>query len=227
MKLSGRKSLLLCLSLIMSCLGALGAGIMLATGLNWWLFAAFATTAIIGSVWVSKILKPVSDVGIIIKYNFPKDAGYYQKGKRKTTPVSDNDILYHIKMFLPFIQIGMFIFAAALFGASHLSRDTMRRVGSINFDGGQAELVVVEQGAFGSYADLRIYNSEAEHVESISIRAEDSLPSLDSIIGKDVYVSYRDFPGSDSILSYDRVMLGESLLDHNKLKFNYHFINIK
>lgn len=227
MKLSGRKSLLLCLSLVMSCLGALGAGIMLATGLNWWLFAAFATTAIIGSVWVSKILKPVPDVGIIIKYNFPKDAGYYQKGKRKTTPVSDNDILYHIKMFLPFIQIGMFIFAAALFGASHLSRDTMCRVGSINFDGGQAELVVVEQGAFGSYADLRIYNSEAEHVESISIRAEDSLPSLDSIIGKDVYVRYRDFPGSDSILSYDRVMLGESLLDHDKLKFNYHFINIK
>lgn len=227
MKLSGRKSLLLCLSLVMSCLGALGAGIMLATGLNWWLFAAFATTAIIGSVWVSKILKPVSDVGIIIKYNFPKDAGYYQKGKRKTTPVSDNDILYHIKMFLPFIQIGMFIFAAALFGASHLSRDTMRRVGSINFDGGQAELVVVEQGAFGSYADLRIYNSEAEHIESISIRAEDAMPTLDSIIGKEVYISYRDFPGGDSILSYDRVMLGESLLDHDKLKFNYHFINIK
>lgn len=227
MKLNGRKSLLLCLSLVMSCLGALGAGIMLATGLNWWLFAAFATTAIIGSVWVSKILKPVPDVGIIIKYNFPKDAGYYQKGKRKTTPVSDNDILYHIKMFLPFIQIGMFIFAAVLFGASHLSRDTMRRVGSINFDGGQAELVVVEQGAFGSYADLRIYNSEAEHIESISIRAEDAMPTLDSIIGKDVYISYRDFPGGDSILSYDRVMLGESLLDHDKLKFNYHFINIK
>ena len=227
MKLSGRKSVLLCLSLIMSCLGALGAGIMLGTGLDWWLFGVFTATAIVGSVWISKILKPVPDIGLIIKYNFPKDAGYYQKGKRKTTPVSDNDILYHIKMFLPFIQIGMFIFAAALFGASHLSRDTMRRVGSTNFDGGQAELVVVEQGAFGSYADLRIYNSEAEHVESISIRAEDSLPSLDSIIGKDVYVSYRDFPGSDSILSYDRVMLGESLLDHDKLEFNYHFINIK
>lgn len=227
MKLTGRKSLLLGISLIMSCIGALGAGIMLGTGLNWWLFVLFAATAIIGSVWTSKILRPVPDVGLIIKYNFPKDAGYYQKGERKTTPVSDNDILYHIRMFLPFIQIGMFIFAAALLGASHLSRDTMSRVGSINFDGGQAELVVVEQGTFGSYAELRIYNSEAEHIESISIRAEDAMPTLDSIIGKDVYVSYRDFPGSDSILSYDRVMLGESLLDHYKLKFNYHFINIK
>lgn len=227
MKLTGRKSLLFGISLGMSCIGALGAGIMLGSGLNWWLFAAFAATAIIGSVWLSKILKPVTDVGLIIKYNFPKDAGYYQKGKRKTAPVSDNDILYHIKMFLPFIQIGMFIFAAVLFGCPHQGHDTLRRIGSIDFGGGQAELVIVEQGTFGSYADLRIYNSEAEHIESISIRAEDAMPTLDSIIGKDVYVSYRDFPGSDSILSYDRVMLGESLLDHDKLKFNYHFINIK
>ncbi len=227
MKLTGRKSLLLGILIIMSCIGALGAGIMLGTGLDWWLFALFAATAIIGSVWTSKLLRPVPDVGLIIKYNFPKDAGYYQKGERKTTPVSDSDILYHIKVFLPFIQIGMFIFAAALFGTSHQSRDTMRRVGSINFDGGQAELIVVEQGEFGSYADLRIYNSEAGHIESIYIRAEDSMPTIDSIKGKNVYVSYRDFPGVDSILSYDRVMLGESLIDHDKLKFNYHFINIK
>lgn len=142
---------------------------MLGTGLDWWLFALFAATAIIGSVWTSKLLRPVPDVGLIIKYNFPKDAGYYQKGERKTTPVSDSDILYHIKVFLPFIQIGMFVFAAALFGTSHQSRDIMRRVGSINFDGGQAELIVVEQGAFGSYADLRIYNNDAEHIESIYI----------------------------------------------------------
>lgn len=227
MKLIGCKSLLLGISLIMSFIGALGAGVMLGTGLNWWLFAVFAAMAIFGSVWASKILKPVPDVGIIIKYNFPKDAGYYQKGKRKTTPVNDNDILYHLKMFLPFIQIGMFVFAAALFGISYQSSETMRRVGAINFDGGQAELIVVEQGAFGSYADLRIYNSEAEHIETIYIRAEDSMPTIDSIIGKEVYVSYRNFYSNDSILTYDRVMLGESLIDHDKLKFNYHFINIK
>lgn len=227
MKLTGCKSLLLGISLIMSFIGALGAGVMLGTGLNWWMFAVFAAMAIFWSVWASKILKPVPDVGIIIKYNFPKDAGYYQKGKRKTTPVNDNDILYHLKMFLPFIQIGMFVFAAALFGTSHQSSETMRRVGSINFDGGRAELIVVEQGAFGSYADLRIYNSEAEHIESIHIRAEDSMPTIDSIIGNDVYVSYRNFPRNDSILTYDRVMLGESLIDHDKLKLNYHFINIK
>lgn len=229
MKLTGRKSLLLGIALIMSFVGASGAGVMLGSGLNWVLFAVFATGAIIGSVCVSKILKPVPDVGIIIKYNFPKDAGYYQKGKRKTTPVDDIDILYHLKMLLPFIQIGMFVFAAVLFsgGGKHQGHEAPQQVGFISFNGGQAELVIFDQSAYGSYADLRIYNSEAEHIESIHIRAEDTAPHLDSIIGKDVYVSYRTFPGSDSILSYDRVMLGESLLDHDKLKFNYHFINIK
>lgn len=225
MKLADSKSFLLGISLIMSFVGALGAGVMLGTGLNWWLFAVFAAMAIFGSVWASKILKPVPDVGIIIKYNFPRDAGFYQKGKRKTTPLNDNDILYHLKMFLPFIQIGMFVFAAALF--SDDSHDVPQRVESISFDGGQAELVIFDQGAFGSYADLRIYNSESENYESISIRTEDTTPTIDSIKGKDVYVSYRKFPGGDSILPYDRVMLGESLIDHDKLKFNYHFRNTK
>ena len=225
MKLTGSKSFLLGIALIMSFVGALGAGVMLGTGLNWWLFAVFVAMALFGTVGASKILKPVPDVGIIIKYNFPKDAGFYQKGKRKTTPVNDNDILYHLMMFLPFIQIGMFVFAAALF--SCVGHDVPQRVRSISFDGGQAELVIVDQGAFGSYADLRIYNSESEHIESISIRTEDSTPTIDSIKGKDVYVSYRNFPWNDTILTYDRVMLGESLIEHDNLKFNYHFRNIK
>lgn len=67
MKLTGRKSLLLGISLIMSCIGALGAGVMLGSGLNWWMFAVFAAMAIFGSVLASKILKPEPDVGIIIK----------------------------------------------------------------------------------------------------------------------------------------------------------------
>ena len=65
----------------MSFVGALGAGVVLGTGLDWWLFAVFAAMAIFGSVWASKILKPVPDVGIIIKYNFPKDAGLLPKGE--------------------------------------------------------------------------------------------------------------------------------------------------
>ena len=229
MKLTGSKSFLLGIALTMSFVGALGAGVMLGTGLNWWLFAVFAAMAVLGSVCASKILKPVPDVGIIIKYNFPKDAGFYQKGKRKTTPVNDNDILYHLKMFLPFVQIGIFVFAAALFsgGGKHQSLDAPQRIGFISFNGGQAELVIFDQSAFGSYVDLRIYNSEAEHIESIHIRAEDATPTIDSIKDKDVYVSYRNFPWNDTILTYDRVMLGESLIDHDKLKFNYHFRNIK
>lgn len=229
MKPTDSKSLFLGISLIMSFVGALGAGIMLGTGLNWGLFAVFAAMAVLGPGWASKILKPIPDVGLIIKYKFPKDAGYYQKRERKTTPVNDNDILYHLKMFLPFIQIGMFVFAAVLFsgGSKNQSHVVPQQIGFISFNGGQAELVIFDQGAFGSYADLRIYNSEAEQIESISIRTEDASPTIDSIIGKDVYVSYHKFPVSDSILPYDRVLLGESLLEHDNLKFNYHFRNIK
>lgn len=148
-KLTGKKLLSLCISLIMSCIGALGAGIMLGTALNWWVFAAFATIAIIGSLWASKILKPVPDVGLIIKYNFPKDAGYYQNGKRKTTPVNGNDILYHIKMFLPFIQIGLFIFSAILFGGPHQTHDTSRNIGALN-----TENSYKANGLYGHVSDL-------------------------------------------------------------------------
>lgn len=130
-------------------------------------------------------------------------------------------------MFLPFIQIGMFLFSAALFGGYRQSHDALRRVASINFDGGQAELVLFDQGAWGEYADLRIYDNDAVLIESISIRSEDATPTIDSIVSKEVYVSYRSFPGADSILSYNRVLLGESLLEHDKLTFNYHFRNIK
>ena len=43
MKLTGSKSFLLGIALIMSFVGALGAGVMLGTGLNWWLFAVFCS----------------------------------------------------------------------------------------------------------------------------------------------------------------------------------------
>ena len=128
---------------------------------------------------------------------------------------------------ITFGVIGLFVFFRALFECSHQTHDTPRRIAALIFDGGLAEMVIVEQGAWGSYAELRIYNSDAEHIESISMRVEDATLSVDSIIGKDIYVSYHGFPGCDSILSYDRVMLGESLLEHDKLKFNYHFTNIK
>ena len=49
MKLTGSKSFLLGIALIMSFIGALGAGVLLGTGFNWWLFAVFAAMAIFGS----------------------------------------------------------------------------------------------------------------------------------------------------------------------------------
>ena len=160
MNLTGKKLLSLCISLIMSCIGALGSGVMLGTALNWWVFAAFATIAIVGSVWTSRLLRTVPDVGLIIKYNFPKDAGYYQNGKRKTTPVNGNDFLYHIKMFLPFIQIGMFIFSAVLFGGPHQTHDTSRNIGALN-----AENSYKANGLYGHVSDLFFVDENTGHVD--------------------------------------------------------------
>lgn len=131
-------------------------------------------------------------------------------------------------MFLPFIQIGLFVFSAVLFGSSHRSEYLPRQICSTTFNGGYAEVLFVEQGKQGrAYSELTIYDINMEQVESIFMRAESAIPSLDSIVGTDVYVSYRRFPCSDSTLSYDKVMLDESLLDYGKLKFNYHFKNNK
>lgn len=227
MKLTGRRLLFFCVALIMSCAGALCAGIVLGAGLSRGLAAIFAAVAIIGSISISKILKSVPDVGIIIKYKFPKDAGYYQKGERKTSPVSDSDILYQIKTFLPFVQIGIFVLAVVLFNNTPQSNYTSRPVAFIRFDGGIAELLIIKHSAAGPYAKLNIYSSEAEHIESISMRTYNTIPSIDSIVAKNVYISYRNFPANDSILSLDMVLLGESLLNHNSLMHKYHFKNIK
>lgn len=152
--------LAMCVSLALSCVGALGAGIMLGTGLNWGLFVTFAIIAIVGSVWTSRLLRTVPNVGLIIKYNFPKDAGYYQNGKRKTTPVNGNDILYHIKMFLPFIQIGMFIFSAVLFGGPHQTHDTSRSIGALN-----AKNSYKANGLYGHVSDLFFVDENTGHVD--------------------------------------------------------------
>ena len=71
------------------------------------------------------------------------------------------------------------------------------------------------------------YKKGAYFVTAIPVLMTFATPTIDSINGKDVYISYRNFPRNNSILTYDRGMLGESLIDQDKLKFNYHFRNIK
>lgn len=87
-------------------------------------------------------------------------AGYYQNGKRKTTPVNGNDFLYHIKMFLPFIQIGMFIFSAVLFGGPHQTHDTSRNIGALN-----AENSYKANGLYGHVSDLFFVDENTGHVD--------------------------------------------------------------
>lgn len=79
----------------------------------------------------------------------------------------------------------------------------------------------------GSYVALEISGLDESAEETISIRAEDCKPTLDSIIGKDVYISYRDFPSKNKNLQLHEVLLGEALLRQYSLKYTYHFTNLK
>ena len=76
------------------------------------------------------------------------------------------------------------------------------------YDSGYAEMLFIDQGAWGSYVELKIYDFDMKLMESIFMRSEDAIPSLDSIKGKDVYISYQNFPSNDSILEHDRCVLG-------------------
>ena len=108
------------------------------------------------------------------------------------------------------------------------SKDSSPRLLSMSkFDSGYAEMLFIDQGAWGSYVELKIYDYDMKLMESIFMRSEDTTPSLDSIIGKDVYISYQNLPGNDSILEHERCLLGESLRGKDKLKYNYHFRNIQ
>jgi len=52
-----------------------------------------------------------------------------------------------------------------------------------------AELYFEDQGAWGAYITLVISGLNESAKETIYIRAEDSKPTLDSIVGKDIYIS--------------------------------------
>ena len=90
-----------------------------------------------------------------------------------------------------------------------------------------AELYFEDQGAWGAYVALEISGLDESDEETISIRAEDGKPMLDSIVGKDVYISYRDFPSKNNNLQLHEVLLGEALLRQDSLKYTYHFSNYK
>lgn len=90
-----------------------------------------------------------------------------------------------------------------------------------------AELYLEDQGAWGSCVTLEISGLDESAEETISIRAEDCKPTLDSIVGKGVYISYRDFPSKNKNLQLHEVLLGEALLRQDSLKYTYHFTNLK
>ncbi|NTS44040.1 hypothetical protein HRG84_24385 [Flavisolibacter sp. BT320] len=89
---------------------------------------------------------------------------------------------------------------------------------------GQNEIVrtyLVDQGAFGRNVTLAIFDKDDNRLlEEIGLRGEDYLPTIDSIVGTNIYIHY-SFPVEDKTLDFKAVALGEALLSPEKLKYKY------
>lgn len=129
-----------------------------------------------------------------------------------------------VTVFTIMFMIGMFMIGLHL----ACTRTSVPPLQTYIKDHVYAELYYVDQGAWGSYVKLEISELNGSSEETISIRSEDSKPTLDSIVGKDVYISYRDFPGKKhTTLQLHEVLLGDALLRQDSLKYAYHFNNHK
>ncbi|MBW3519572.1 hypothetical protein [Flavobacterium sp. NKUCC04_CG] len=86
----------------------------------------------------------------------------------------------------------------------------------------------IEQGAFGETINLRICDGNNSLIEEIHIRGEDSKPKLDSVFGKNLYISYI-YPssiheeGEIFEIPFNNVVLGDGLFNKDVLKFKYFF----
>jgi|GEM_PF-3064923 len=88
-----------------------------------------------------------------------------------------------------------------------------------------ATLISVNNGSFGVHYQLKICSQNLV-VEDISIRGDENVPKIDSIMGYNIYLSY-SFPNlkTNEELGLEGILLGDALLNREQLKFNYHFTN--
>ena len=82
----------------------------------------------------------------------------------------------------------------------------------------------VDSGAFGEAAEVQIYDNSKRLIETLNLRGEDSFPIIDSIISDTIFMSYI-LPIQKDILSFEDVVLGDGLIDKDKLKYVYVFKN--
>ncbi|RNI28912.1 hypothetical protein EFA69_12765 [Rufibacter immobilis] len=94
------------------------------------------------------------------------------------------------------------------------------------------QLSRVDHGAFGYDVTLKVCDTSKKLIEAIGLRGEDYLPSIDSIVGKTIYLHY-SFPSRhnskpiDRDIEFESVALGEALIHSESLQFNYIIRNKK
>ena len=108
-------------AMILSCIGASGAGICMGAGVYWW-FLALGLIAIFSGWWCQKLLRSIPNKGIIWAFQSIDKIEWDQNWKPKTKPITGTDYLSQLKIFLPFIQIILFVFFTAVVGSGYAER---------------------------------------------------------------------------------------------------------
>lgn len=85
----------------------------------------------------------------------------------------------------------------------------------------------VDHGASGYSVTLTICDkADNRLLEEIGLRGESYLPTIDSVVGSNIFIHY-SFPEEEKKLDFDDVALGKALLSPEKLKYKYIIWNKK
>lgn len=85
----------------------------------------------------------------------------------------------------------------------------------------------IDHGSFGITCKMRICDKKNNLKEEIDLRGDDSFPKLDSVVNKNIYVSYVYRTSNQEKLPFkipfENIVLGDGLLNKDNLEFKYFF----
>ena len=182
-------------AIILSCLGAIGAGICIGAGLYWW-FLALGLIAIFSGWWCQNLLRYIPNKGIIWAFQSIDKIEWYQNWKPKTKPITGTDYLSQLKIFLPFIQITLFVFFAAVVGNSRSNKPNNAIISD-----NVSSIPASEAIKNGGYNEDEVYDLSMDECHEAAKLLEAQLPNFVVQSGFGYKLSGKDGAG-DSIQLY-------------------------
>lgn len=183
-------------AIILSCLGAIGAGICIGAGLYWW-FLALGLIAILSGWWCQNLLRSIPNKGIIWAYQSIDKIEWYQNWKPKTKPITGTDYLSQLKIFLPFIQITLFVFFTAIVGSGRSNKPN-----NVIISDNVSSIPASEAIKNGGYNEDEVYDLSMDECHEAVRLLEAKLPNFVVKSGFGYKLSDKD-GANDSIQLYE------------------------